>query len=114
MGVLTQLYTVADLVFIGGSLADIGGHNPLEAAICGRGVITGAYVQNFKAVYDDMQHQGAAIIVQDKNELQAAIARLLQHPEELQQLHAQSALFMQTQQQVLDNMWVEIKPYLTY
>ncbi|WP_232507777.1 3-deoxy-D-manno-octulosonic acid transferase [Ghiorsea bivora] len=112
MGVLTQLYTIADLVFIGGSLVNIGGHNPLEPAICGRGVITGKYIQNFRAVFDDMQHQGAAIIVQDKEELGAAISRLLAKTDELTQLHAQAALFMQNQNQVLDDMWHEISPYL--
>ncbi|MDQ7058350.1 MAG: 3-deoxy-D-manno-octulosonic acid transferase [Ghiorsea sp.] len=113
MGVLTKLYTIADLVFIGGSLIDIGGHNPLEPAVCGRGVLTGKHVQNFRAVFDDMQRQGAAIIVQDKTELGAAISRLLDKPDELKQLHAQAALFMQNQNQVLDNMWHEISPYLT-
>jgi len=113
MGVLTGLYTIADLVFIGGSLIDIGGHNPLEPAVCGRGVLTGKHVQNFRAVYDDMQKQGAAIIVQNKQELQAAMSRLLDRPDELQQLHAQAALFMQNQQAVLDDMWHEIKPHLT-
>jgi 3-deoxy-D-manno-octulosonic-acid transferase len=113
MGVLTGLYTIADLVFIAGSLVPIGGHNPLEAAICGRGVVTGSFVQNFRAVMDDMQHHGAAIIVSDKEELELAISRLLQKPEELKQLHAQAALFMQNQHHVLDNMWLEIEPYIT-
>lgn len=113
MGVLTKLYTIADLVFIGGSLVPIGGHNPLEPAICGRGVITGQHTQNFRAVFDGMQHQGATIIVQDKKELGAAIARLLEKPDELKQLHAQATLFMQNQNQVLDDMWHEISPYLT-
>ncbi len=112
MGVLTGLYTIADLVFIGGSLAPIGGHNPLEAAICGRGVVTGPFVQNFRAVMDDMQHQGAAIIVRDHSELEQAISRLLQRPDELKALHAQAALFMQNQNLVLDKMWEEISPFL--
>lgn len=112
MGVLTQLYTIADMVFIGGSLVDIGGHNPLEAAVCGRGVLSGPYVQNFKAIYRDMQQHSAAIIVQDKQELAQAISRLLEKPNELAQLHGQAALFMQTQDQVLDRMWRKIEPYL--
>ncbi len=114
MGVLTKLYTIADLVFIGGSLVNIGGHNPLEPAICGRGVISGKHVQNFRAVYHDMQKQGAAIIVQDKAELHQAISRFLTKPQELQQLHAQAALFMHNQQQVLEHMWNEILPYLNH
>lgn len=112
MGVLTNLYTIADLVFIAGSLVPVGGHNPLEAAICGRGVVTGSFVQNFRAVMDDMLHQGAAIIVHDKSELQTTISRLLNKPDELRQLHAQAILFMQHQHKVLDDVWSEIKPYL--
>ncbi|MDX8380604.1 MAG: 3-deoxy-D-manno-octulosonic acid transferase [Ghiorsea sp.] len=112
MGVLTKLYTIADVVFIGGSLTNIGGHNPLEAAVCGRGVVSGEHVQNFKAVYDDMTKHSAAIIVQNDQELSDAISRLLSHPNELQQLNAQASLFMLEQHQVLDKMWNEIKPYL--
>jgi 3-deoxy-D-manno-octulosonic-acid transferase len=100
------------MVFIGGSLVNIGGHNPLEAAVCGRGVVSGKYVQNFRAVYDDMQRQGAAIIVQDKDELAQAITRLLEKPDELKQLNAQAALFMQQQRDVLESTWQRIQPYL--
>ena len=112
MGELTRLYTIADLVFIGGSLAPIGGHNPLEASVCGRGIVSGPHVENFRAVMSDMQKKGAAILVQDMAELESAMTRLLQKPEELQQLHAHAALFMQNQNQVLDHMWLEIEPYL--
>ena len=112
MGVLTQLYTIADIVFIGGSLVDIGGHNPLEAAVCGRGVVSGKHVQNFKAIYQDMQQHGAAILVQNNDELEKVVSRLLSKSDELQQLHGQAALFMQTQDQVLEQMWERIEPYL--
>jgi len=110
MGVLSGLYSIADLVFIGGSLANVGGHNPLEAAVCGRGVITGPHVQNFRAIMQDMQQHGAVIVVNDKSELDEALSRLLQQPNELKQLHAQAALFMLHQNKVLDDMWSEIAP----
>ena len=113
MGVLTQLYTIADIVFIGGSLVDIGGHNPLEAAVCGRGVVSGKYVQNFRAVFDDMQQHGAAILIQNNNELEDAVSRLLSKPDELQQLHGQAALFMQEQDQVLERMWSKIQTFIS-
>ncbi len=112
MGILTSLYTIADVVFIGGSLVDIGGHNPLEAAVCGRGVLSGKHVQNFKTIYQDMQQHGAAIIVQNNKELAQAISRLLEKPVELKQLHGQAALFMHAQDQVLERMWERIEPYL--
>jgi len=112
MGILQSLYSIADIAMIAGSLANIGGHNPLEAAVCGRGVITGPYIQNFRDIMHDMQTAGAAIVAQSDNELQKAVARLLQHPHELRELHAQAALFMQHKSKVLSNILDSIQDYL--
>jgi 3-deoxy-D-manno-octulosonic-acid transferase len=112
MGVLGKLYSIADIVIIAGSLVDIGGHNPLEAAICGRGVVTGPYVQNFCEIMDEMKQSNAAIVAHDEQELEAAVNRLLTHPDELKALHANAALFIHDKAQVLDHILSAIKPYL--
>jgi 3-deoxy-D-manno-octulosonic-acid transferase len=112
MGILTALYAVADLVFIGGSLAKVGGHNPLEAAICGRAAVMGPHVQNFRHMVNDLQQAHAILIGRDRHDVQAIILRLLQQHEELRQLHAHAALFMQGQAQVLDVIMEEIEPWL--
>jgi len=112
MGVLQQLYCIADIAVIGGSLADVGGHNPLEAAICGRGVLTGPHVHNFRAVMQEMQTAGAAIVAKDDAELQAAVTRLLQQPAELRQLNGSAALFMQDRGAVLQRICDAITPFL--
>jgi len=113
MGVLAELYTVADIAFIGGSLAAIGGHNPLEAAICGRGVVTGPHIQNFRDVMQRMQHAGAAIVTESERELEACIERMLKQPGEAQALNASAAAFMQDQAQVLPGLLEAIEPYLS-
>ena len=112
MGILQSLYSIADIAVIAGSLSNIGGHNPLEAAVCGRGVITGPHIQNFRDVMGDMQAAGAAIVAQSDRELQASVSRLLQHPHELRQLHAHAALFIQDKAQVLNRILAAIQPYL--
>jgi len=112
MGVLQSLYSIADIAVIAGSLSPIGGHNPIEAAICGRGVITGPHVQNFRDIMSDMQIAGAAIVTNSDDELETAIARLLQHPHELRQLNGQAALFMQNKSQVLVKVLDAIAPFL--
>jgi len=112
MGVLTGLYAIADAVIIAGSLADIGGHNPLEAAICGRGVVTGPHIQNFRAVMDEMQQAEAAIICRDDEDLEAALTRLLSHPDELRSLNAHAALFMQDRSHVLERILHAMAPWL--
>ena len=112
MGVLGQLYAVADIALIAGSLADIGGHNPLEAAVCGRGVVTGPHVQNFREIMRDMQRANAAIVCRDKRDLEASISRLLSHPDELRQLHAEASLFIADKGRVVERMLQAIESSL--
>ena len=112
MGVLGGLYAVADIVVVAGSLVDIGGHNPLEAAVCGRGVVTGPHVQNFREMMRDMQRANAAIVCHDQEDFEAAVSRLLSHPDELKQMHAEAALFIADKGQVLERMLQVLEPRL--
>lgn len=112
MGVLTRLYAVADIVIIGGSLAPVGGHNPLEAAICGRGVITGPHVQNFREVMQDMQRAGAAVVAEDTPALNETVRHFLQHPDDLKHLNAHAATLMQNNARVLKEIMDPLSPFL--
>jgi len=112
MGVLQSLYTIADIAVIGGSLVPVGGHNPLEAAICGRGALTGPYIHNFQQVMTDMQKASAAIVAKDDDELESLVLEMLREPEKLQKLHAHAALFMQKNTQVLKRMSDVIESFL--
>ena len=44
IGELAQLYQVATVVFVGGSLVDTGGHNILEPAVFGKPIVFGPYM----------------------------------------------------------------------
>lgn len=112
MGVLQQLYTIADIAMIGGTLVSVGGHNPLEAAICGRGVITGPHIQNFREIMDDMKREGAAIVCSGASDLEQAVLRLLKHPDELKKLHAHATDFINERGGVMERVCEAIKPWL--
>ncbi len=112
MGVLGSLYTVADLVIIAGSLSNIGGHNPLEAAVCGRGVVTGPHIQNFRAMMQHMIQMKAAIVCASVEEMEHSITQLLQYPDQLQDLHKHAALMMQQHCDTLQKMMNAITPWL--
>jgi len=112
MGVLNNLYTIADMAMIGGSLVPVGGHNPLEAAICGRGVITGPHVQNFREVMQDMQQENAAVVAENNHALDQTVQHFLHHPDELKQLNARAADFMQDKTKVLERVMEAIHPFL--
>ncbi|HYH84660.1 MAG TPA: 3-deoxy-D-manno-octulosonic acid transferase [Pyrinomonadaceae bacterium] len=50
IGELRAAYPLAEIVFVGGSIARVGGHNVLEPALAARCIVTGAHTSNFKAV----------------------------------------------------------------
>ena len=56
MGELVNLYKVADAVILGGSFVDnVGGHNPVEAAYFQKPIISGKYIFNQKALYNEIE-----------------------------------------------------------
>ncbi len=112
MGVLRELYTVADLVFIGGSLVPVGGHNPLEAAVCGRGVVTGPYVHNFRDIIEDMKRESVVLVARDADDVNRLFQDLLSRPQDLQTMNGKAALFMQGRRKVLPSIMSAIEPYL--
>ena len=68
MGELSKLFSICYVAFIGGSFTQTGGHNPLEANIWNKPVISGPVVFNFKDVYRIVCEKQCAIIVKDENE----------------------------------------------
>ena len=80
LGELAQLYQVATVVFVGGSLADHGGHNILEPAVFGKPVIFGPYMQNFKEIAEAFVGSGAAIQVRSDQDLDDTILALVRDP----------------------------------
>jgi 3-deoxy-D-manno-octulosonic-acid transferase len=68
MGELAQLYFYADLVFIGGSLIDRGGHNVIEAAARARVVLFGQSMYNFKEERDFLLENEVGFEIKNKND----------------------------------------------
>jgi len=81
IGHLKDIYAIADVVFIGGSLAPKGGQNPIEPAMWGKSVIFGPEMFNFRKVADIFIENSAAICVKNSGELQRAIETLLKDPD---------------------------------
>jgi 3-deoxy-D-manno-octulosonic-acid transferase len=77
IGELGRFYSLADLVFIGGSLVSHGGHNILEPAAQGKPIIVGPHMFNFKATYALFSARGACATVLDGQELATKMIELL-------------------------------------
>ncbi|MFU9136371.1 lipid IV(A) 3-deoxy-D-manno-octulosonic acid transferase [Erwinia tasmaniensis] len=77
MGELMLLYGIADLAFVGGSLVERGGHNPLEAAAHALPVLMGPHIFNFKDICARLQNADGMITVTDADSLDKEITTLL-------------------------------------
>jgi 3-deoxy-D-manno-octulosonic-acid transferase len=80
IGELAQLYQVATVVFVGGSLVDHGGHNILEPAVFGKPILFGPHMQNFKEIADAFVGNDAAVQVGSERELEQAMISLATDP----------------------------------
>ncbi len=81
MGMLADLYSVADIVFIGGSLVNRGGHNLVEPAFFERPILFGPYMNNFREMAVEFKKAAAAVEVKNGAELEAQILGLKQDEE---------------------------------
>ena len=77
LGELLYFYAAADVAFVGGSLAPIGGHNLLEPAALGLPILTGPNNSNGEDVARLLLECGAAKIVRNGAELGSRVAELL-------------------------------------
>ncbi|PKH23903.1 3-deoxy-D-manno-octulosonic acid transferase [Enterobacterales bacterium CwR94] len=77
MGELMLLYGIADLAFVGGSLVERGGHNPLEPAAHAIPVLMGPHTWNFKDICAKLQQAEGLITVADADAIVKEVSTLL-------------------------------------
>ncbi|WP_323754325.1 lipid IV(A) 3-deoxy-D-manno-octulosonic acid transferase [Marinobacter sp.] len=82
MGELMMLYGASDIAFVGGSLIERGGHNPLEPAAWGMPVFSGPHVFNFETIFDRLIADQGVQMVEGCQDLAQAISRLMSDAQE--------------------------------
>ncbi|MEM9622212.1 MAG: lipid IV(A) 3-deoxy-D-manno-octulosonic acid transferase [Pseudomonadota bacterium] len=90
MGTLLQLYGVAQVAFVGGSLVEVGGHNPIEPALHGLPIFSGPQQFNFVEPFAQLIDVGAVTTVYDAADLADGVSRLLQDTDERLRIGAQA------------------------
>jgi len=78
IGELPAVFERADVVFMGGTLANRGGHNILEPAYFGKPVVTGPHMENFAAIAEEFRD--AVVLIDTPDTLGTAITALLDDP----------------------------------
>jgi 3-deoxy-D-manno-octulosonic-acid transferase len=80
IGELFKTYSMGTVVFIGGSLVPIGGHNVLEPAVFGKPVLFGRHMHNFREIARMLRQKQAGIQVAGPEQFSAEALRLFEDP----------------------------------
>jgi 3-deoxy-D-manno-octulosonic-acid transferase len=89
IGELASVYSLADVAFVGGSVAAAGGHNPLEPAQFGVPIVMGPHYENFRAITEDLRVHGG-IQITPREELAQALVELLSDRSEAEAMGARA------------------------
>lgn len=112
MGELGLFFRLAPVVFMGKSLAAEGGQNPFEPARLGASVLFGPRMSNFPEMVSAMLAAGAAEMVADEAALAAAVATLLDRPDELARRRAAALAWAESEAGALDTVAAALAPFL--
>jgi 3-deoxy-D-manno-octulosonic-acid transferase len=82
IGELADFYPLADCAFVGGSLVDKGGHNPIEPAAAGIPVLFGSHMEDFCEIADALIKAGGAIEIKGQQDLSVVLAGLVDDKEQ--------------------------------
>mgnify|MGYP001068986264 FL=1 len=85
-GELSKVYSVADLVVIGGGFSNLGGQNLIQPLAHGKPVIHGPHMQNFRDAAESALHAGATVVCSDPDQLAATLQSLLGDAERRQKM----------------------------
>ncbi|WP_170340973.1 3-deoxy-D-manno-octulosonic acid transferase [Ruegeria arenilitoris] len=97
-------YALCPIVFLGGSLKEIGGHNPFEPAQAGAAVITGPGYYNFAETFAPLVDSGGAVEVASAPELAKAVELWLSDRSALAAAQAAAQTCVNTQKSALDSV----------
>lgn len=112
IGEMFWYLTLADICFIGGSLVETGGHNPIEPAAVGLPIITGPYTFNFKTVFNQCQKKKFCIQVDSQKELLSTMQMLFNNPTKRAEMAKKAKKFVSQNQGVTDKMIAQLTPLI--
>jgi 3-deoxy-D-manno-octulosonic-acid transferase len=102
IGHLKTLYALCDVAFVGGSLINFGGHNPLEPAAFAKPILFGPHTSDVAESCNRLLAAGGAQVVRNATELVQATLTLLKSPEHFQEMGNNAFQILQKNQGALE------------
>ena len=112
LGELGLFYRLAPIVFMGGSLVEHGGQNPIEAVKLGAAIVHGPHVFNFADVYEALDSSGGARRADGLEGLAKQLGQLLANPDACNTVNAAGARVVEELGGALERTLAALEPYL--
>lgn len=97
IGILSKIYSYADIAYVGGAMGSTGLHNILEPAAFGVPVIIGKNYKKFPEAFQ-MIDNGGVISIKNQQELYQILDKLIENPQKRKELGQLNALFINKNQ----------------
>ena len=105
-GHLSSYFKITDIVFLGGSLVQSGGHNPIEPAKNMCSIITGPYIFNWQNTFEEMFKNEACLKINSIKELNVHIENLINDKAKLNNLKLNAYNF--SKKQIVETKYLDI------
>ncbi len=113
VGELGQIYSIGDVIYVGGSLVTHGGHNILEPAAHGKAIIVGHHMENFKDTHSLFKNRNACVTVNNAEELVEETKKLFDAPEQRKFLEEETLKIVKENQGAARKSAVLLRKVLT-
>jgi 3-deoxy-D-manno-octulosonic-acid transferase len=101
VGELRNVYSVADVAFVGGTLLPYGGHNPLEPAYFGVPILLGPHVDNIRTDVAELLGMRCAAVVKNRDEFARVLSSLFGDPEKRKAMGSKALAFLEQKQGIV-------------
>lgn len=112
IGELGLFYRVADVAFVGGSLVEHGGQNPIEPAKLGIPILHGPHVSNFAEIYEELDQAQGALEITDNETFAIAVGGLIADPATREMMRRSAFAVLERNGGALETTLAAIEPYL--
>jgi 3-deoxy-D-manno-octulosonic-acid transferase len=112
LGELGLFYRLSPIVFMGGSFARMGGHNPVEAVMLGAATVHGPHVENWAEVYEALGAAGGARLAADGEALVKLLGGWLEDRSARERASAAGRAVVDRLGGALDKTMAALEPYL--
>lgn len=111
-GELSKVYYRASWVFVGGTIAPVGGHNLMEPAALGKPVLFGHHIGNCRKQAQLLLEKNAGCMVYSRQELEEKLDFLLSHPQESSEMGRRGQDVVLANQGSMQKCLEEVKKFI--